>query len=176
MTKILEDKIYMQGFNAFHSSVNWTQVNPYNQIEDRGMGIQALQPEATWFFNGWEAARKRFTNEIGYFLFLDDVRFPDWVTWERFPKINCCIARHYQEFIYIIDNNGLPEFVSFDFDLDRHNLTLDQNLFYGTGLDCAQWLIDYCKRNKFSLPKWGVHSTNSTEAPKIVKCLTDFKG
>lgn len=56
-----------------------------------------------------------------------------------------------QEFINYINENGLPEFISFDHDLGAG---------LPKGLDCARWLISYCEKNNLKIPQFFVHSAN----------------
>lgn len=152
-------RIHKEGYKAYVRGGDFYKVNPYNKIESRGEGTDSYQIEAIPFFNGWEAARKIDLGLTGYSLFLDDFRFPDWVTWIELPKTNWKIATHYYSFIEIITLCGLPNFVTFDFDLDRHNLPIN-DLPYGNGADCARWLKYYCKRYDLKFPRCTIHSCN----------------
>lgn len=113
-----------------------------------------------------------------YYLFLDDYRFLFSVWWINLPEPEShkwVIARHYYDFIHIIENNGLPKFVSFDYDLDRQALPVYTNQNPGkSGLDCAQWLINYCQKNNLRFPDCAVHSTNYVDGPKIVNIITNY--
>lgn len=120
---------------------------------------------------------------IDYYLFLDDYRFPNHVSWVNLPKIdNWIIARNYLEFISIVKANGMPKFVSFDHDLDRDTnmvvITRKQGeldgVNMGNGLDCAKWLVNYCNENKLTFPEWAVHSTSERNAPKITEYIQGF--
>ena len=96
-----------------------------------------------------------------YSLFLDDERFPDAVKWVDLPRKNWRIARNFDQFVFNIEFNGLPEFISFD-----HDLGADPR----TGLDCAKWLLKYCLRNNKEVPEFKVHSMNPIGAENI-KCI-----
>ena len=111
-------------------------------------------------------------------LFLDDWRIPlDCGTYMYRRGVDCKIyheewqiVRSYGQFVNHIEQNGLPEFISFDYDLcDVAELketllvtewfNLETNEIY-TGLDCVKWLISYCKQNNKELPKYAIHSAN----------------
>ncbi len=113
-----------------------------------------------------------------YYLLLDDYRYPFLIWWVNLPEKEShkwVIARHYYEFVNIITNNGLPRFISFDHDLDRQAwpiYTSDKPCL--TGLDCAQWLINYCEEHKLPFPSAAVHSTSPDGGPKIYNLLNDY--
>lgn len=60
-------------------------------------------------------------------------------------------VKNIDEFKNFILTNGVPDFVSFDRDLGTAPIT---------GMDCAKWLVDYCKENGVKFPKYFVHSAN----------------
>ena len=64
-------------------------------------------------------------------LYLDDVRNPKTEGWE--------IVRNYDDFVNYINENGLPDEISFDHDLGED--------VSKTGYDCAKWLCEYCWGN-----------------------------
>ena len=89
-------------------------------------------------------------------LYLDDVRTPssDWI-----------VVRNYQEFVSWINENGVPDVVSFDHDLatiSYNPFTRKESFTYHdeTGLDAAQYLIKFCIDNGLTVPRWKVHSQN----------------
>jgi NAD+-processing family protein with receiver domain len=85
-------------------------------------------------------------------LFLDDFRDPPDIAWD--------VVRGYQEFVDYIEQNGVPDLISFDHDLGSF---ADNNYSEKTGLDCARFLIE-----RGTLPKkWYVHSTNLVGAKNI---------
>jgi 8-oxo-dGTP pyrophosphatase MutT (NUDIX family) len=79
-------------------------------------------------------------------LWLDDVRpAPDG--WD--------LARTFEEFVSYIEQNGVPDAISFDYDLERGK----------TGLACARWLLE-----RGTLPRqWSVHSANRIGRMNIIK-------
>ncbi|MBB1151444.1 hypothetical protein H4K35_15260 [Myroides sp. NP-2] len=88
-------------------------------------------------------------------LYLDDLR----------PIPNEFIGvRTYTEFINYINQNGLPDFISFD-----HDLGLEES-----GFDCAKWLVNYCLDKKIGLPEFTVHSQNPVGKKNIESLLNNF--
>jgi hypothetical protein len=118
-----------------------------------------------------------------YNLFLDDVRdankfLSDLRAWET--------VRNYNEFVRIIQQRGLPQFISFDHDLDWEHypmnnaksgsVVLDYDSYKEkTGMDCAKWLIEYCMRTKQLLPEFQVHSMNPIGKLNILSLLNSYK-
>ena len=105
-------------------------------------------------------------------LYLDDVRTPNSEGWE--------IVRSYDEFVLWIQNNGLPEEVSFDHDLADVNydsLTFSESFKYHekTGYDCAKWLCEYCWTNGLPIPSWNVHSANPVGRDNIIQLIENFQ-
>lgn len=85
-------------------------------------------------------------------LFLDDERMPIKVTWPvvefnggmvELPTTCWTVVRNYDEFVKHIQENGVPDWVTFDHDLATEK----------TGYHCARYLIEYCIDNKFPLPE-----------------------
>ena len=113
-------------------------------------------------------------------LYLDDYRTP--------PK-GWIVVKNYNEFVDFIEKNGLPQQISFDHDLAEAHYPwspetepsfskgfIDYAVYQEkTGYDCAQWLIDYCHKNKLTLPKWTVHSANYIGAENIENLLLEHK-
>ncbi|MEI8205105.1 MAG: cyclic-phosphate processing receiver domain-containing protein [Bacteroidota bacterium] len=107
------------------------------------------------------------------FLFLDDCRIPsDSAKYMRQRNIdssiylkNWIIVRSYNEFVEWIEQNGLPDVISFDHDLGNDL----------SGMDCAKWLINYCLDNCKSLPLYAVHSANPPGAANIEGLFKSFQ-
>jgi len=113
-------------------------------------------------------------------LFLDDVRIPldrdDWT-----------IVRNYEDFVNEIKRNGLPDFVSFDHDLEEDvakslvesglskTKVKQKKKLVKSGYDCALWLCDYCMDNGVDLPKFQVHSMNPVGKENITALLKSFE-
>jgi hypothetical protein len=110
-------------------------------------------------------------------LFLDDIRNPgDCVSYmrpnEQYYDIDWDIVRNYNDFVNYINENGVPDEISFDHDLadehydpsmykshEEYNKGYD-NFKDKTGYDCVKWLSDYCVENIIPMPKCYVHSMN----------------
>jgi hypothetical protein len=127
-----------------------------------------------------------------YNLFLDDFRHPyDCVAYMRDPmkyaKWNWVVVKNHEEFVKKIEEDGLPEFISFDHDLaDEH---YDNTMYQGveeyskkyehfkekTGLDCAKWLTEHCMDTKQKLPDFEIHSMNPAGGENIRSLLLNFK-
>jgi|SRR5579862_615659 len=103
-----------------------------------------------------------------YNLFLDDVRnanafLNDIRTWET--------ARSYKQFVKVIQERGMPQFISFDHDLDFYTADFSSK----TGYDCAKWLIEECMRTSQPLPEFQVHSMNPVGKLNIQSVLNSYK-
>lgn len=94
-------------------------------------------------------------------MFLDDIRNPpdeDWV-----------VVRNFDEAIAHIEDNGCPNFISFDHDLG------DQ--FAKTGYDLAKWLVETDLDCSGFLPEdfdFNVHSANPVGAANIRALLRSY--
>lgn len=123
-------------------------------------------------------------------LFLDDWRIPQdcaQYMWQR--KVDCTIfhenwdiVRSFGQFKNWIIKNGIPNIVSFDYDLadveelkEELNIeewfNLNENKVY-TGLDCAKFLLNYCNDNKLKFPDYIIHSVNPDGTEEIKKLLS----
>ena len=91
-------------------------------------------------------------------LYLDDVRNPKTNGWT--------IVRNYEEFVKHIEQNGLPDEISFDHDLGED---------IKTGYDCAKWLCNYCWTNGIPIPTYNVHSANPVGRDNIIGVLKSFE-
>ena len=90
-------------------------------------------------------------------LYLDDVR--------DLPDESFLLARSYEQAVLFVKENGIPPFISFDHDLasihyDPSTWTEGFEYSEKTGLDCAKYLIDYCRDRGLKLPEVKVHSMN----------------
>jgi len=114
-------------------------------------------------------------------LYLDDIRTPKTEGWD--------IVRSYDDFVNYIEQNGVPEEVSFDHDLSREHTKyyfdngghdnppdpLGVEFKERTGYDAAKWLCDYCWTNGIPLPKWNIHSANPVGSDNIKFLLNNFE-
>jgi hypothetical protein len=128
-------------------------------------------------------------------LFLDDLRIPTdcpkthYMTYRGVDLTiyheEWNIVRSHGQFVNWIEQNGLPDLISFDNDLgDDTNLKgvlpieewfdIDNNREY-TGYDSAHWLVNYCLDNNLILPEFAVHSANPAGYENIQGLLTSFK-
>lgn len=130
-------------------------------------------------------------------LFLDDYRNPDdclkycyvWYGADQlvYNDQDWYIVRNYNQFIKYIQDNGLPDLISFDHDLaDAH---YHESMYQGgkvymkylettsekTGYHCADWLVEYCMDNNLELPAFMVHSMNPVGRENIITLLENFK-
>ena len=117
-----------------------------------------------------------------YKLFLDDIRSVEAVVDYMHARIGSdsyvysefgwVVVKNFKEFKETIESKGLPDFVSFDHDLaDVHYdpSTQRESFHYQeeTGLDCAEWLINYCKENNLEFPEYAIHSMNPIGSRRI---------
>ena len=119
-----------------------------------------------------------------YNLFLDDVRTPEnaysYTLDERYRKLKWVTVRNFADFTVCVKHNGVPELVSFDHDLDSEHYTHNtSSIPYDdfeeeTGYHCAQWLFDYCKKNKEKLPAYTCHTLNKIGEENIRDLLNSF--
>ena len=84
-------------------------------------------------------------------------------------NVNFTWVKSYDEFVEYITNNGVPQFISFDYDLKNGRSNVEGKL--PTGMDCANWLMEYCKENGVSIPKCYVHSANTKHGPELNRML-----
>lgn len=122
-----------------------------------------------------------------YNLFLDDFRNPiDVIYYINNPiYINekWVVVRNYDEFIFYITKNGLPNIVSFDHDLADIHYKNQKNIDYSqyeekTGYHCVKWLVNYCIDNNLEFPEWYIHSMNiigSKNMESYIKNYLKFK-
>lgn len=113
-------------------------------------------------------------------LFLDDVRTPIESRW--------IIARNYDEFVKIINQEGLDNFdiISLDHDLGDsamrefyNNVYVNNELDYNnitekTGFDCAKFLIELSMNSGIELPQIYVHSANPIGSVNIIKLINNW--
>jgi hypothetical protein len=126
-------------------------------------------------------------------LWLDDIRDPFanniWIEKYAPEFLNdgeIIWVKSFDEFEKWIHENGLPDKISFDHDLadehytpehrydDYHDWAKEQNFKEKTGMDCAQFIVDYCLDYKKLMPMWAVHSANPNGAENINKLLLNF--
>ena len=119
-------------------------------------------------------------------LYLDDQRTPT----ETIPGYHPWnVVRNYDEFQKWIIENGIPDLISFDHDLadehinDYYNQVATegfQNPNYEsykekTGMDCANFVVEYSQKMNTPLKQCCVHSHNPVGAKNIQDFLNGFK-
>lgn len=92
-------------------------------------------------------------------LWLDDIRDPmegDWQSYSPISHDEVIWVKSYNEFIFWIKTNGLPDAICFDHDLGMDvaalarakgkskNAARKLKQEEKTGHDCAKWLVNYC--------------------------------
>ncbi len=101
-------------------------------------------------------------------LFLDDIRTIDMV-YDKSMESEFDIVRTYDAFVAYIQENGLPDFISFDNDLG-----LDANGEVAPdGYAAAQWLVYESELDLRNLT-FKVHSANPIAAEQIRRLLTNY--
>jgi len=99
-------------------------------------------------------------------LFLDDDRRAPDGTWD--------VVRSFDAFVAYIEENGVPDVISFDHDLafEHHPLAEEspdaERIPYEkyrekTGYDCARWLVE----SGYAIRGWRVHTMNPVGAKNI---------
>jgi hypothetical protein len=120
-----------------------------------------------------------------YNLFLDDDprRIPHLLPWMDYPPVQWTRAKDYDEFVRIIEANGLPHMISFDHDLsdmaykefyrvkDQGGPINYDNIPEKTGLDCARWLANYCIDRGLPIPLYYIHTLNGPGRMNIFSVL-----
>lgn len=108
-------------------------------------------------------------------LWLDDSRNPltdDWLVFSPISQpFETIWVKSYDEFTAWITENGLPDAICFDNDIE------DFSGINGTeleGKDCAKWLVEYCLDNKLNIPKWNCQSSNPNAKDFINGLLLSF--
>ena len=104
-------------------------------------------------------------------LWLDDLRQPPVFLWEKFDVIFW--IKSYDVFCWHVEENTLPDFVSFDHDLSDFRYD-DNCLIEKTGYDAAKFLVEYCIEKKLKLPEYNCHSMNPVGKDNILKLLKSY--
>lgn len=94
-------------------------------------------------------------------LFLDDIR--------EAPDNSWIVVRSFFEFKKYIDENGVPDIISFDHDLGKENGGYCAVEY--TGYDCAHYLIN----RGLEIKEFIVHSANPIGKENIEKLLINWK-
>ena len=102
---------------------------------------------------------------MSYSLFVDDIRNPD-IEFD-------VIARSFDMAVKYILKNGMPNFISFDYNLGYD----DKNIPLKNGYDLAKWLINLDVRGNIKFPKdfsFNVHCTNIIKKNHIEAILNNY--
>lgn len=82
-------------------------------------------------------------------------------------------VKNIDEFSSYIENNGIPQFISFDRDLTPKGWKESHKEDFPDGLACIKWLKNYCNKTNQEMPKCFVHSANKKHIPKMEAELGD---
>lgn len=80
-------------------------------------------------------------------------------------------VKNIDEFAKYIQQNGLPQFISFDRDLTPKGWNKEHNEPFPDGIACAKWLKQYCQKTNQPTPRCFVHSANTKQIPELEKEL-----
>ena len=115
--------------------------------------------------------QERHANKIG--IFLDDVRFPKDVTWEKLPLkgVDWYICRSVEAVRILVEEclETFPTYFSFDHDLQDSKENKEIN-----GCDCVKWLINHCRTNNLFMPVCYFHSANEVGKKNMLALHDDF--
>ena len=117
-------------------------------------------------------------------LYLDDLRIPTkqipgYHPWE--------VVTNFDEFTKHIEDNGCPDYISFDHDLHQEHYAPEhlwntegytefaKGFVEKTGLDCAKWLCDFCEKKGIDVPLCSIHSDNPVGADNIKNYINNYK-
>lgn len=91
-------------------------------------------------------------------IFLDDERFPEDVTWIKYPDyIEWFIVRRMNDLLFAIMNMENEEYcISFDHDIQDFDTLGHEN----TGYTCLKNVISYCMDTKKTIPICYFHTQN----------------
>lgn len=108
---------------------------------------------------------------MDYNIFLDDERVVSDVTWKELPSVPFTIIRGFDDLVKTISLFGIPNFISYDCDLhpEHYKAYFEHRFAYPLhykefknkcGIDCAEYLIEFCRKQKIKHPDFMVHSMN----------------
>ncbi len=90
-------------------------------------------------------------------IFLDDERFPEDVTWIKYPDgIEWYIVRRMNDLLFAIMNLDEEYCISFDHDIQDFNTFGDEN----TGYTCLKNVVSFCMDTNRSIPICYFHTKN----------------
>lgn len=114
---------------------------------------------------------------MSYNLFLDDNRTLE-MAWRMTSKTDYLlkewvIVRSYEEFVEYIEENGMPDLISYDHDLGDVNPE-DPNHLEKTGYSCVKWLIEYCLDYDINMTSYMIHTNNPRGRKDIHETIQNF--
>lgn len=119
-----------------------------------------------------------------YNLYLDDFRDPKdsafYLNNPIYETLDWIVVRDYDAFVKCVEENGIPEVISFDHDLAsvhyQHQSDIDYDIFSEkTGYECAKWFINYIIDNNLELPETIlIHSMNPVGGANIKSLFNSY--
>ena len=123
-------------------------------------------------------------------LWLDDIRDPhknqEWLVFSPIEQpFEVIWVMDHDEFKNWIIKNGLPDGISYDYDLGLDKVHIKKTMSksalkrfrktdeYLNGADCARFLVDYCKEHDLDIPPFNIHSANKQGKVEISQILGD---
>jgi hypothetical protein len=181
--------LYHVNGSSCHLGMGWKYIIPVTEkfyFPKTLVGILDLVGKK--FQNTNIGGQPRMDFNMSYRLFLDDSRDPTQV-FRTTKNSEWVIARTYEEFVKIIERDGLPFICSLDHDLasehyrtsmyapDKHysNYYHDGTFKEKTGYHAAKWLVEYCHNKNLDLPQWSCHSQNPIGKENIIATLTAYE-
>lgn len=124
-----------------------------------------------------------------YNIFLDDSRTATDMGYKFNNPIyngNIITIKNYQTFVEYIEeqyrkDGSYPGFISFDYLLSTVTLSVteDKSIYQNpesyqeTGIECAIWIVNFCKQHNLPIPKYFIHDDNGWGKKKISKAFTE---
>jgi hypothetical protein len=116
---------------------------------------------------------------MNYNIFLDDQLIPMDIFYKssnkKYKEEKFIVVKSKEQFVSYIEeqfkkDGSYPTFISFDYYLAPVNLlvTEDNFIYYNDetytpdGVECAEWVYDFCKLNNIPIPEYLIHDVNIT--------------
>jgi len=125
-----------------------------------------------------------------YNIFIDDKLRPSDIYYKKSnPKYKeeFIVVKSIESFKEIVEkewlvNKSYPGFISFDYLLSDIEMQIsstmmihyNEDAYIPTGVDCTEWYLDFCKKNKIPLPEYIIHDENVTGRRLINKLFKNF--
>ncbi len=125
--------------------------------------------------------------DMTYNIFIDDVLRPIDIYNRHLPanpiyKEQFVVLKSFNQFVKYIEeqfkiDGTYPGFISFDYLLAEVTMQVrdDRQIFFNddsytpSGVECAEWLVNFCKKNNLPIPKYIVHDINTYGKKQISK-------